>query len=69
NDGGIWVAQWMHLNRYWSLGNKTWIVNDYTKMCLAVNLVNDSNNSKRDIIVELAVTDWNKKMQQFVIQT
>ncbi|RYR28529.1 hypothetical protein HN51_061861 [Arachis hypogaea] len=63
NDCGIWVAQWMHLNRYWSLGNKTWVVNDYTRMRLAVNLVNDSNNSKRDIIVELAVIDWNKKMQ------
>ncbi|RYR77933.1 hypothetical protein Ahy_A01g002644 [Arachis hypogaea] len=57
NDCGVWVAQWMHLNRYWSLDNKTCVVNDYSRMRLAVDLVNDYNNSKRDIIVELAVTD------------
>ncbi|QHN96969.1 Ulp1 protease family, carboxy-terminal domain protein [Arachis hypogaea] len=67
NDCGIWVAQWMHLNRFWILDNK--VVNDYTRMCLTMDLVNDFNNSKQDIIVELVVTDWNKKMQQFVLQT
>ncbi|XLT04915.1 hypothetical protein HN51_043664 [Arachis hypogaea] len=25
NNCGIWVAQWMHLNRFWSLDNKTWL--------------------------------------------
>ncbi|XLT62067.1 hypothetical protein HN873_018591, partial [Arachis hypogaea] len=69
NDCGIWVAQWMHLNCFWSLDNKTWVVNDFTRMRLAMDLVNDFNNSKRDIIVELSVIDWNKKMQQFVMQT
>ncbi|QHO16002.1 hypothetical protein HN51_031378 [Arachis hypogaea] len=64
NNCGIWVAQWMQLTRYWSLGNKTWVISDYTRMRLAVDLVNDENNSKRDIIEKLAVTDWNKKIQQ-----
>ncbi|XLS61517.1 hypothetical protein HN51_015745 [Arachis hypogaea] len=45
------------------------VVNDFTRMRLAMDLVNDFNNSKRDIIVELSVIDWNKKMQQFVMQT
>ncbi|RYR03564.1 hypothetical protein Ahy_B06g082602 [Arachis hypogaea] len=67
NDCGIWVAQWMQYFSY-PLCDII-VVNDYTKMRLAMDLVNDSNNSKRDIIVELAVTDWNKKMQQFVMQT
>ncbi|XLR47278.1 hypothetical protein S83_031938 [Arachis hypogaea] len=69
NNCGIWVAQWMQLTRYWSLGNKTWVISDYTRMRLAVDLVNDENNSKRDIIEKLAVTDWNKKIQQSVMQT
>ncbi|XLR47227.1 hypothetical protein S83_031887 [Arachis hypogaea] len=65
----LWVAQWMQLTRYWSLGNKTWVIFYYTRMRLAVDLVNNKNNSKHDIIEKLAVTDWTKKIQQSVMQT
>ncbi|QHO01966.1 Ulp1 protease family, carboxy-terminal domain protein [Arachis hypogaea] len=68
NDCGIWVAEWMILNHYWGV-NKPWIVNDYSRMRLAVDLVYKWHNPKRDMIKELAVADWNKKMQQSVLQT
>ncbi|XLT62243.1 hypothetical protein HN873_018767, partial [Arachis hypogaea] len=45
------------------------VISDYTRMRLAVDLVNDKNNSKRDIIEKLAVTDRNKKIQQSIMQT
>ncbi|MED6157931.1 hypothetical protein PIB30_028116 [Stylosanthes scabra] len=38
------------------------IVNDYTRMKLAVDLVNGKHNPKRDAIKELGVIDWNQKM-------
>ncbi|RYR19524.1 hypothetical protein Ahy_B03g064325 [Arachis hypogaea] len=65
NDCGIWVAEWMILNHYWGV-NKPWIVNDYSRMRLAVDLVYKWHNPKRDMIKELAVADWNKKMQQSI---
>ncbi|RYR01869.1 hypothetical protein Ahy_B06g080729 [Arachis hypogaea] len=68
NDCGNWVTQWMVLNHYWR-PDKTWVVNDYSRMRLAMDLVYDEHNPKRDMIKEFPVTDWNKKMQQSVLQT
>ncbi|XLS61422.1 hypothetical protein HN51_015650 [Arachis hypogaea] len=63
NDCGIWVAEWMILNHYWGV-NKPWVVNDYSRLRLAVDLVYKWHNPKRHTIKDLAVADWNKKMQQ-----
>ncbi|MED6181751.1 hypothetical protein PIB30_022351 [Stylosanthes scabra] len=68
NDYGIWVSQWMILSCYVGTNHK-WVVNDYTRMKLAVDLVNGEHNPKRDTIKELAVIDWNQKMQHSVMQT
>ncbi|XLT35749.1 hypothetical protein HN873_067041, partial [Arachis hypogaea] len=45
NDCGIWVAEWMILNHYWGV-NKPWVVNDYLRMRLAVDLVYKWHNLK-----------------------
>ncbi|RYR51129.1 hypothetical protein Ahy_A06g026176 [Arachis hypogaea] len=68
NDCGIWVAEWMILNHYWGV-NKPWVVNDYSRLRLAVDLVYKWHNPKRHTIKDLAVADWNKKMQQSVLKT
>ncbi|MED6194557.1 hypothetical protein PIB30_029714 [Stylosanthes scabra] len=68
NDCGIWVSQWMILTCYFGTNHK-WVVNDYTRMKLAVDLVNGEHNPKRDTVKELVVLDWNQKMQHFVMQT
>ncbi|XLT12671.1 hypothetical protein HN51_058361 [Arachis hypogaea] len=38
-------------------------VNNYSRMQLTVDLVYGEYNLKQDMIKELAVADWNKKMQ------
>ncbi|MED6109205.1 hypothetical protein PIB30_031307 [Stylosanthes scabra] len=68
NDCGIWVSQWMILSCYVGTNHK-WVVNDYTRMKLAVDLVNGEHDPKCDTVKELAVLDWNQKMQHFVMQT
>ncbi|RYR27204.1 hypothetical protein Ahy_B02g061545 [Arachis hypogaea] len=40
------------------------VINDYSRMRLAVDLVYKWHNPKRDMIKEFAVANWNKKMQQ-----
>ncbi|XLS71222.1 hypothetical protein HN51_028087, partial [Arachis hypogaea] len=45
------------------------VVNDYSRMRLVVDLVYKWHNPKWDMIKELTVADWNKKMQQSVLQT
>ncbi|MED6150628.1 hypothetical protein PIB30_074210 [Stylosanthes scabra] len=65
NDCGIWVSQWMILSCYFGTNHK-WVVNDYTRMKLAMDLVNGEQNPKRDTINELAIIDWNQKMQHSV---
>ncbi|XP_072054139.1 uncharacterized protein [Arachis hypogaea] len=66
NDCGIWVAEWMILNHYWGV-NKPWVVNDYSRLRLAVDLVYKWHNPKRHTIKDLAVADWNKKMQHLIV--
>ncbi|XLS74462.1 hypothetical protein HN51_031327 [Arachis hypogaea] len=53
-DCGVWVAQWMELSQLWTSYDLE-VVNDQTRMRLALDLILSKSNSKNDEICKQAV--------------
>ncbi|XLU30122.1 hypothetical protein S245_066188 [Arachis hypogaea] len=62
-DCGIWVAQWMMQGHIWGDYNLQ-VVNNATRMRLAVDLVMGRHNAKRNEVTRIAEEDWDRKMRR-----
>ncbi|RYR10572.1 hypothetical protein Ahy_B05g079003 [Arachis hypogaea] len=67
-DCGIWVAQWMIQSHVWRDYNLQ-VVNDATRMRLAVDLVMGRHNVIRNDISQMAVDSWDKMVRSSVKKT
>ncbi|KAL4373986.1 hypothetical protein HN51_007829 [Arachis hypogaea] len=66
NDCRIFVAQWMILSNLWKpLGNQ--VVNDYTRMHIASDLVMQGCKPIVEEMKKLAITNWDSKMTNAVL--
>ncbi|XP_072059486.1 uncharacterized protein [Arachis hypogaea] len=68
NDCGVFVAQWMILSNLWKpLENQ--VVNDYTRMRIALDLVMQGCNPLVEEMKKLAITNWDSKMTNAVLHS
>ncbi|MED6164839.1 hypothetical protein PIB30_093944 [Stylosanthes scabra] len=59
-DCGIWVSQWITMSNVWDAQDLE-EVNEYSRMRLAIDLVLNDYNPKREEIVRTAMNAWNIK--------
>ncbi|KAL4287000.1 hypothetical protein AHAS_Ahas19G0142400 [Arachis hypogaea] len=59
-DCGVWISQWMIMYDLWDFYNV--VVNDITRMTIAIDLVMGEHNPLRDSVANKAIKYWDSKM-------